>query len=371
MTAPPKLRPQRPFFSSGPCVKPPGWSLSLLEGAALGRYHRSRAACERLDGLFAQTRALLGIPGDYRLYLVPGSDTGAFEAALWNLLGPRPVDVLAWDRFGRDWLADARGLVGADRVRAFEAADGVLPDLGGVSPENDVVFTWTGTTTGVAVPDGDWIADRRGGLIFCDGTSAAFAVDLPWSKLDATSFSWQKAMGGEAQHGFLILSGRALERLRTYCPARSLPKLFRLNRPADGGNNVAPVNTPSLLCIEDALVALHWIESIGGLPVTIARTRANFALLDRWVASTSWVDHLVAEPAHRAMTPVCLRLDEDGGEIGVRMAGILSERGVAHDIAHYRRAPPGLRLWSGPSVEGEDLARLLPWLGWAYEQVCG
>ena len=365
----PEIRPKRPFFSSGPCVKPPGWRLSDLSQALVGRYHRSTEASHRLATLFGRMRDILRIPATYCLYLSPGSDTGAFEAALWNLLGQQWVDVLAWDRFGRDWLADAVQLVGPHRVRALEAADGELPDLATVNPDHDIVFPWTGTSTGVAIPDADWIMDSRSGLTFCDATSVVLTLDLPWTKLDVTTFSWQKAMGGEAQHGILVLSPRAVARLRTTQPAWPVPKLFRLECPQGECRDIGPVNTPSLLCIEDALLALEWIQSIGGLSATIARTKAHFTLIDTWVEATSWADHLAAQPHHRGLTPVCLRVvGRDAATIVARMVTALAEEKVAYDIAHYRCAPVGLRIWTGPSVERQDLESLLPWLEWAYQK---
>ncbi len=364
----PAVRPRRPFFSSGPCVKPPGWRLSDLSQALVGRYHRSTQANLRLSELFGWMREILQIPATYCLYLSPGSDTGAFEAALWNLLGLRSVDVLAWDRFGRDWLADAIQLLGPERVRALEAPDGELPDLDRVNLDHDIVFPWTGTSTGVAVPDADWIADSRSGLTFCDATSAVLTLDLPWKKLDVTTFSWQKAMGGEAQHGILILSPRAVERLRSAHPAWPVPKLFHLDLPEGECRDMGPVNTPSLLCIEDALLALKWIHSVGGLSEMIARSRANFALIDAWVDSTCWVDHLAAQPHHRGLTPVCLRVTGDAALTVSRMVGILAEEKIAYDITHYRHAPVGLRIWTGPNIDHQDLESLLPWLEWAYQK---
>jgi phosphoserine aminotransferase len=349
-----------------------------LAGAVVGRSHRSRPAKARLAEVLARSRALLGLPDDYRIAIVPGSDTGAFEMAMWNLLGARGVDVLAWESFGRGWLGDARDQLGIEDLRALEAPYGGLPDLAQADPERDLVFTWNGTTAGVRVPDGEWIAAGRAGLSLCDATSAAFAMDLPWAKLDAVTYSWQKVLGGEAQHGVLILSPRAIARLERHTPPWPLPKLFRLSaggRVSEGLFRGETINTPSMLAVEDALDGLRWAERIGGLAALIARSEANLALVAAWVRATPWVDFLAARPETRSPTSICLKIVDPGIEAlpGARQAALiqdlvarLEEEGVAYDIASYRDAPPGLRLWGGATVERADLQALLPWLTWAF-----
>jgi len=377
----PTRRPASPLFSSGPCAKRPGWSPEALRDACLGRSHRSKAGKAKLAAAIDRTRALLGVPDDYRIGIVPGSDTGAVEMALWSLLGARGVDMLAWESFGAGWVTDVAKQLKLDDVRVLDAPYGALPDLTEVDPARDVVFTWNGTTSGVRVPDGDWIADDRAGLTICDATSAAFAMDLPWAKLDVTTFSWQKVMGGEAAHGMLILSPRAVERLESYTPPWPLPKLFRLTkggRLIEGIFEGATINTPSMLCVEDYLDALAWGESIGGLPALIARAQANLAAVADWVADTPWVDFLARVPETRSCTSICLSivdpwfagLDEDAQKtVAKGIVARLEERGVAYDIGAYRAAPPGLRIWGGATVEADDIATLLPWLDWAYAEV--
>jgi phosphoserine aminotransferase len=330
--------------------------------------------------VLARSRALLGLPDDYRIGIVPASDTGAFEMAMWSLLGARGVDILAWESFGQGWLSDARDQLRLEDLRAFEAEYGALPDLSAVAADRDVVFTWNGTTSGVRVPDGDWIAADRTGLTLCDATSAAFAMALPWDKLDVATYSWQKVLGGEAQHGVLILSPRAVERLETFRPPRPLPKLFRLTQ--GGALNEAvfrgeTINTPSMLAVEDALDGLRWAERIGGLPALIARSEDNLRMVAQWVAQTPWVDFLAARPELRSPTSICLKIvdpavsalppAEQTGLVGMLAARLEAEE-VAYDIAHYRDAPPGLRLWGGATVERSDLEALLPWLDWAFEE---
>jgi phosphoserine aminotransferase len=374
----PSDRPANPCFGSGPTAKRPGWSLAALEGALVGRSHRSSAARARLAEVLDRSRALLGLPDDYRIGIVPGSDTGAFEMAMWSLLGARGVDVLAWESFGRGWLTDVRAELALADVRAFTADYGDLPDLTGVGRERDVVFTWNGTTSGVRLPSGDWIAADRTALTLCDATSAAFAMALPWDKLDVASYSWQKVLGGEAQHGMLILSPRAVERLETFRPPRPLPKLFRLT--SGGAFDEAvfrgdTINTPSMLAVEDALDGLRWAERIGGMPALVARCEANLRIVARWVERTPWVDFLAARPALRSPTSICLKLAgpeiarlEPAGQAALlkNLVARLEAEGVAYDIASYREAPPGLRLWGGATVEQYDLEALLPWLDWAF-----
>jgi phosphoserine aminotransferase len=385
MTLPPKpaLRPGRPFFSSGPCAKPPGWEVSELSAALTGRYHRSDAGRARLQELVTKTRALLGIPESHRIAIVPGSDTGAVEAAMWNLLGPRGLDVLAFDYFGQEWARDAIDQLRLPDVRAISAPYGEMPDLSQWDPARDLVFTWTGTTAGVCVPSGDWpggdwIPKHRQGLTICDATAAVFAAELPWDRLDAATFSWQKAMGGEAQHGMLVLGPRGVERLLRYTPDWPVPKLFRLKK----NNQLDPmlweggvINTPSMLCVEDALFSLAWIESIGGLRGMIERAKANRATLDKWIAWSDWVSHLPVRPEIRPLTPVAMRLegsklkdlDEDEKRARAKaIAALLEAEGVAFDINAYRTAPPGLRVWTGGTVELADISALPAWLDWAF-----
>ena len=379
----PGAAPARPFFSSGPCAKRPGWSVSRLSGALLGRSHRSGPGKARLKSVIDKSRALLGVPDDWRVGIVPASDTGAVEMALWSLLGARGVDMLAWESFGSGWVTDVTKQLKLDDVRVFEAAYGDLPDLGEVDFSRDVVFLWNGTTSGVRVPDGAWIADDRDGLTICDATSAAFAMELPWEKLDVVTYSWQKVMGGEAQHGVLILGPRAVERLETHTPPWPLPKLFRLTKGGkliDGVFIGATINTPSMLAVEDALDGLAWAESLGGLPALVGRAEGNLAAIAKWVEITPWVDFLAAEPAWRSCTSVCLKvvdpwfaaLDMDARRAATkRLAALLEEKGVAYDINGYRDAPPGLRLWAGATVERTDLEALFPWLDWAFATVKG
>ena len=377
----PNTRPSCPNFGSGPCAKRPGWSPAGLAAAGLGRSHRSRPGKAKLAEVIARSRSLLSLPADYRLGIVPGSDTGAFEMAMWSLLGARGVDVLAWESFGAGWLSDVTKQLRLPDVRTFESRYGALPDLAAVDTDRDVVFTWNGTTSGVCVPDGDWISDSRDGLTICDATSAVFAMDLPWQKLDAVTWSWQKVLGGEAAHGMLALSPRAVARLETYTPAWPMPKLFRLTK---GGKLIEgifkgeTINTPSLLAVEDVLDTLGWAESVGGLPALTERCRANLAAIAAWVARTDWVGFLAEEPQTRSPTSICLTIvdpwftalaPDAQAAIPKRMAALLDEEGVAFDINGYRDAPPGLRIWGGGTVEPDDTQRLLPWLDWAYATV--
>ena len=377
----PNARPRRPQFSSGPCAKRPGWTPAVLDGAVLGRSHRSADGKARLKEVIDRTRAVLRVPGAHRIGIVPGSDTGAVETALWSLLGDRGVDVLAWENFGREWVKDVVDQLPLEDTRVIEADYGALPDLDEVDCDRDVVFVWNGTTSGVAVPDGDWIADDRKGLTICDATSAAFATSLPWEKLDAVAFSWQKVLGGEGGHGMLVLGPRAVERLERHVPEWPLPKLFRLT--AGGKLNEGifageTINTPSMLCVEDVLDALAWAESVGGLDGLVARTRANGAVIADWVEATPWVDHLAAAPETRSPTSVCLGFTEtwfaalpadERAAVPRRIAALLAGENVAFDVAGHREAPPGLRVWAGATIDREDLEALMPWLDWAYGEV--
>ena len=374
-------KPANPRFSSGPCAKRPGFSLDALEGALLGRSHRAAAPKARLAEVISRSHAMLGMPADYRLGIVPASDTGAVEMALWSLLGPRGVDVLAWESFSAEWAHDIQAELKLPDVRLLRADYGRLPDLSAVDPARDCVFVWNGTTSGVRLTDGDWINDAREGLTICDATSAAFAMDLPWEKLDVVTWSWQKVLGGEAAHGMLALSPRAVARLESHRPAWPLPKVFRLTK---GGTLIEgifkgdTINTPSMLCVEDALDGLRWADSIGGLRGLIARTEGNLARVAGWVAESNWARFLAEEPATRSCTSVCLRivapwftaLDAAAqAKAAARLSAILESEGVALDAASYRDAPPGLRLWCGATVEEANVAALLPWLDQAFARV--
>jgi len=377
----PNARPANPRFSSGPCRKHPGWSPEGLRGALLGRNHRGPETRARLDFALIKTRALLELPSDYRVAIVPASDTGAVEMALWSLLGPRGVDVLAWEAFSQDWVTDIVEQLKLKDVRAYVAPYGDLPDLGQVSFDRDVVFAWNGTTSGVRVPNADWIASDRQGLTICDATSAVFAQRIDWRKLDAATFSWQKVLGGEAQHGMLILSPRAIARLESYTPPWPLPKLFRLTRDGKVMSELfegSTINTPSMLCLEDYLDALDFVLRVGGLAGTIARSDANAKLIADWVARTPWVDFVARDPETRSNTSVCLKVvdpdvqalpDALRADVPRRIAALLDAEDVANDIASYRDAPPGLRIWTGATVERSDVEALLPWLDWAFAEV--
>ena len=363
----PKVRPANGCFSSGPCAKRPGWSLQGLADAALGRSHRSPAGKAKLAEVIERSRALLGIPADYRIGIVPASDTGAVELALWSLLGPRGVDVLAWESFGETWANDIADELKLRDIRVFEAPYGRLPDLAQASPERDVVFAWNGTTSGVRVTDAGWIAGDRSGLTICDATSAAFAMALPWPKLDVTTWSWQKALGGEAQHGMIALSPRAVQRLESHTPAWPVPKIFRLTqngRLSEGIFKGETINTPSLLAVEDHLDALKWAERIGGLPALIARAETNLAAIEAWVARAPWVAFLADNKLERSCTSVCLKV-VDATVAPKKVAALLEAERIAFDIDAYRHAPPGLRIWAGATVETGDLLALFPWLDWA------
>ncbi len=377
----PAGRPQNPCFSSGPCAKRPGWDPSALAGALVGRSHRSKAGRARIQEVLDRSRALLGVPDDYRIGIVPASDTGAMEMCMWSLLGARGVDVLAWESFGQGWVTDITKQLKLADVRVLSADYGKIPDLGAVDWGRDVVFTWNGTTSGVRVPDASWIADDREGLAICDATSAVFAMDVPIAKLDVVTYSWQKVLGGEGQHGMLILSPRAIERLQTYKPVWPLPKIFRMTK---GGEFVEAIfkadtiNTPSMLCVEDALDGLKWAESLGGLPGLIRRSEANLTAVSEWVARTDWVDFLAEDPRTRSCTSICLKIvdpwftsleAEARAKAAKGIAAMLEAEEVAYDIAPYRDAPPGLRLWGGATVERSDLEALFPWLDWAWAEI--
>ena len=376
----PTTRPARPHFSSGPCAKRPGWTLDALADAPVGRSHRAKPGKAKLADAIAKTRSILGVPDDYRIGIVPGSDTGAFEMAMWSLLGARPVDIFAWESFGSGWVTDAVKQLALDNLHVMEADYGDLPDLAQADSDHDIVFTWNGTTSGVRVPDGDWIAADRAGLTLCDATSAVFAQDLPWDKLDVTTFSWQKVLGGEAAHGVIILSPRAVARLESYTPPRPLPKIFRLTKGGKLNAGIfegATINTPSMLCVEDYLDALAWAEQIGGLEALIARADDNLAAVADWVARRDWVDFLAAREDTRSNTSVCLKivddwftgLDATGRAAAAKaLTGLLESEDIAFDIASYRDAPAGIRIWCGGTVERSDIAALLPWLDWAFEQ---
>jgi phosphoserine aminotransferase len=353
----------------------------VLSEAALGRSHRAKDPKAKLVRVIEESRKILGIPDDYRIAIVPASDTGAVEMALWSLLGPRGVDVLAWESFGSGWVTDIVKQLKLDDVRILEAPYGQLVDLGQTDPARDCVFTWNGTTSGVRVVDGDWIADDRAGLTICDATSAVFAMDLPWPKLDAVTWSWQKVLGGEAQHGMLVLSPRAVERLESYAPPWPMPKIFRLTKGGKLSEDIftgSTINTPSMLCVEDQLDALAWAQDIGGLPALIARSEENSQVLGDWVAASEWADFLAEEPATRSCTSVCLKIadpwftalaEADRAATSKAVASLLEAEDVAYDINGYRDAPPGLRIWTGATIEKENVAALTPWLDWAYATV--
>ena len=378
--AKPGMRPARPEFSSGPCAKRPGWNPDNLRSAVLGRSHRSKIGKARLKLAIDQTRSVLQVPADYLIGIVPGSDTGALEMALWSLLGPRKVQLLAFESFGKDWVTDVVKQLKLD-AEVLDAPYGRLPDLTKVSGDADLVFTWNGTTSGVKVPNGDFIAADRAGLTICDATSACFAQTLDWPKLDVVTFSWQKALGGEAAHGMLILSPRAVARLESYSPPWPMPKLFRMTKGGKLNAEIfdgATINTPSMLCVEDYLDALKWAASIGGLPELKRRADQNLGVLEGWVAKTPWVDFLAEDKASRSNTSVCLKvvdktitaLPADGqADFAKRLASLLEKEGVALDIGGYRDAPPGLRIWCGATVDADDLHALTPWLDWAFAAV--
>ncbi|MGL5806773.1 MAG: phosphoserine transaminase [Xenococcaceae cyanobacterium] len=379
----PQQRPNNPCFSSGPCAKRPGWTTDVLKDALLGRSHRAKPGKAKLKEVIDRTRTILQVPDDYKIGIVPASDTGAIEMAMWTLLGQRGVDALGWESFGKGWITDIIKQLKLTDARSITADYGLLPDLSQVDCDRDVVFTWNGTTSGVRVPNGDWIADDRQGLTLCDATSAVFAMEMPWHKLDVLTYSWQKVLGGEAQHGMLILSPRAVERLESYSPSWPLPKIFQLTK---GGKLIEgifqgeTINTPSLLCTEDAIDALKWAEGLGGLSGLLARSQANLTAVAKWVDQTDWIDFLAVDPATRSNTSICLQivapwfkeLTLDKQQAFTKdLASLLDTEGVAYDIGAYRDAPPGLRLWGGATVEKSDFEALFPWLEWAYSTVKG
>ncbi|MBK1625008.1 phosphoserine transaminase [Afifella marina] len=378
MISQPAERPANPRFSSGPTAKRPGWTLDALSDAFLGRSHRSKGGKAKLKQAIEETRDILGVPADYKIGIVPASDTGAVEMALWSMLGARGVDVLAWESFGSGWVTDVVKQLKLEDTRTLKAEYGALVDLGEVDFTRDVVFTWNGTTSGVRVPDGEWIPADREGLTICDATSAAFAQKLPFDKLDVVTFSWQKVLGGEAQHGMLILSPRAVERLESYTPAWPMPKIFRMVKGGKLNAEIfegATINTPSMLAVEDYLDGLAWARSVGGLNGLVGRADANFAVISDWVAKTSWVDFLAHEPAIRSNTSVCLVIVDDEvkalseaeqAAFAKALTARLDKEGVAFDIGAYRDAPAGLRIWCGGTVEKTDLEKLTPWLDWAF-----
>jgi phosphoserine aminotransferase len=377
----PTICPDNPRFSSGPCAKRPGWSLAALEGALTGRSHRATEPLTRIREVISRSREVLGVPDDFRVAIVPASDTGAIEMALWSLLGARGVDFLTWENFGEQWVIDGETQLRPLDQRIIRAPYGELPDLGQADPARDSVFVWNGTTSGVRVPDGDWISAGREGLTICDATSGVLAHEMPWDKLDVVTYSWQKVMGGEAGFGMLLLGPRAAERLETFTPSWPIPKLFRLakgQKIIEGIFRGATINTVSMLAIEDALDALRWVESIGGGGAMIARATANFAVIDAWVAKTPWVEFLARDPKTRSRTSLCLSLTEEWFQalddntrwaIVDEITLLLEEEGAAFDIATHRAAPPGLRIWGGGTVEQRDLALLLPWLDWAWAEM--
>ena len=367
----PSSKPNNPNFSSGPCSKRPGYNLASLDIQTLGRSHRSAVGKSALSAVCDETKRLLGLPNDYLVGVVPASDTGAFEMAMWSMLGARDVDVFSWESFGKGWLNDIVNDLKLENVNRYEADYGLLPDLSLASGKNDIVFTWNGTTSGVRVPDGEWIPDDRQGLTLCDATSAVFAMEMPWLKLDVTTFSWQKVLGSEGAHGMIILSPRAVERLETYTPPWPLPKIFRLTKKGkliDGIFRGETINTPSMLCVADYLDALEWIESIGGLSGAIARSEANLAVIRKFENDTPWLNFLAQDPETVSNTSVCLSLDASPEQVK-EIAKLLESESVAFDIGAYRDAPPGLRIWCGATIEKSDVESLTDWIRWAYVSI--
>ena len=377
----PSIRTQNPNFSSGPCSKRPGWSLSALGDATVGRSHRSKLGKSKLAEAIELSKEVLQIPSDYRLGIVPASDTGAVEMAMWTMLGQRGVDVAAWESFGKGWVTDALKQLKLEDINTYEADYGQIPDLSKIDTDRDVVFTWNGTTSGAKVPNGDWIKDDRQGLTICDATSAAFAMEIPWQKIDVLTYSWQKVMGGEAAHGVIILSPRAVERLESYTPDRPLPKIFRLTK---GGKLIegifegSTINTPSMICVEDAIDGLKWAKSIGGLSKLIERSNSNLKVLEDWAAKSDWIDFLVEDKSIRSNTSICLKIvdkryqslsKEEQGAKAKELVSLMAKEGIAYDIGSYRDAPPGLRIWGGATVESKDMEALTQWLDWGFSQI--
>lgn len=377
----PSQTPKNPCFSSGPCAKRPGWSLDALKDAAVGRSHRAKIGKTKLAEVIDRSKKVLGMPADYVLGIVPASDTGAIEMAMWSMLGSRAVDVFSWESFGSGWAADCKSQLKLKDLRTFNADYGKLPDLSQADWTHDVVFPWNGTTSGVCVPNGDWIASNREGLAFCDATSAVFAMDVPWDKLDVVTWSWQKVLGGEAAHGMLALSPRAVQRLEQYSSGRPLPKIFQLSKAGKlmaGIFEGETINTPSMLCVEDALDGLKWAESIGGLRALITRSKANLKVIEDWVAQSKWAGFLAEEKSIRSSTSICLKIVDPAytalpadqqAQHAKTIASMLEKEGAAYDIGSYRDAPAGLRVWGGATVETSDLKVLMPWLDWAYAEV--
>ncbi|MCE2926620.1 MAG: phosphoserine transaminase [Rickettsiales bacterium] len=377
----PTSKPTNPCFSSGPCAKRPGWSLDGLKGAALGRSHRAKLGKTKLEEVIQLSKKILGMPEDYRLGIVPASDTGAIEMAMWSLLGARGVDVFAWESFGSTWASDCKSQLKLADLNIYKADYGKLPDLAKANWKRDVIFTWNGTTSGVRVPDGNWIADDREGLSICDATSAVFAMDMPWRKLDVVTWSWQKVLGGEGAHGMIALSPRAVERLKTYTPNWPLPKIFQMSKKGElieGIFKGETINTPSMLCVEDALDGLRWADSNGGLPVLVVRSQRNLNAIEEWVSSSKWISFLAEDEATRSSTSICLKIidpwyqslsPEQQAEGAKKIASMLEKEGVAFDIGAYRDAPPGLRIWGGATVETSDIEALLPWLDWSWSEI--
>ena len=373
--------PNNPNFSSGPCSKIPNWDASFLNNALLGRSHRAPVSVKRIQKLINMTKSILNIPDNYHVAIVGGSDTGAFEMAMWSLLGKNGVDILAWDSFGRDWVTDIIEQLQIKNTKLIDADYGYLPDLEKINFNNDVVFTWNGTTAGVKVPNGDWIDENRSGLTLCDATSAVLAMDLPWSNLDVTTFSWQKVLGGEAQHGILVLSPRAVERLESYKPSWPIPKLFRLTSKGKFQSKIfngSTINTPSMLCIEDAIHSLKWVDSIGGANTMIKRSLSNLQVIEKWESKTNWIEFLAKNKDIRSSTSICLKIidpwflklsTDNKKEILQRFFSLLEEKEAAYDINHYPSAPPGIRIWGGGTVETSNIELLLPWLDWAWEYI--
>ncbi|MGB3761446.1 MAG: phosphoserine transaminase [Rivularia sp. (in: cyanobacteria)] len=377
----PSIRPQNPNFSSGPCSKRPGWDLSALNNATIGRSHRSKLGKAKLAEAIELSKEVLQVPDNYRLGIVPASDTGAVEMAMWTMLGQRGVDVVAWESFGKGWVTDALKQLKLEDINTYEADYGQIPDLSIVDTDRDVVFTWNGTTSGVKVPNGDWIKDNRQGLTICDATSAAFAMEIPWQKIDVLTYSWQKVMGGEAAHGVIVLSPRAVERLESYTPDRPLPKIFRLTK---GGKLIegifegSTINTPSMLCVEDAIDGLKWAKSIGGLSKLIERSNNNLQVLEDWVAKSDWIDFLVEDKSLRSNTSICFKITdkwykslskEEQAAKAKELVSLMAKEEVAYDIGSYRDAPPGLRIWGGSTVESKDMEALTQWLDWGFSQI--
>jgi len=377
----PQTRPARNQFSSGPCAKRPGWTIESLKDALVGRSHRAKLPKARIKAVIDKTRAVLGVPADYRIAIVPASDTGAVEMMLWSVLGARPVDMLAWESFGEGWVTDVVKQLKLKDARILKSDYGLLPNLSEVNFDNDVVFTWNGTTSGVRVPNGNWIPADRKGLTICDATSAVFAMEMPWDKLDITTYSWQKVLGGEAQHGMLIISPRAVERLESYTPPWPMPKIFRLTskgKLSEGIFEGDTINTVSMLCVEDAVDGLTWAENIGGLKALIARSEANLKAISDWVAQKNWISFLAEKPETRSCTSICLKITADWftslpadkqAEAAKKLSALLEKEGVALDVASYRDAPPGLRIWGGATVDTADIEALLPWIEWAHSEI--